>query len=160
MEQDLRGLPISYDEEASGRKISFLTSKYGSIDRIFDICISLQQFLGLLNKAIDQANAGVRPFIDDAEAYKAQQATVSRMLSRIQNEEASVSKEFNTVTGVWDVTELKQSFSPQMVEKFRALDKSLKRQIMECEATISQLNGKSIFSLDIEDDVYDFIYDI
>lgn len=108
---DINSLPVSYDPDLEGKKIEFLCGKYGSVNQMIDLCLKLQETLGYLNEKIDKANIDVRPLLDKTETLNAQNSTVGRILSCIQMNAQSVKKEFNPVTGVYDVTELSQTFA-------------------------------------------------
>lgn len=153
-------LPISFDKEIDGKKMEILNIKYGSVNQMVDLCMKSQEVLGKLNVAIDGANSDVRPLLDAKESYSAQETLLRRLLENIQENSKSVNKVFNSVTGVYDVTPLEQNFDDEKISEFKELEKSIRRKIHELEENISDLNGKIHFDFQIDELVYNFVYDL
>lgn len=157
---DISSLPISYDPDLEGKRVEIITGKYGSVDKMIDLCLKLQETLGELNVKIDAANVEIRPLLDRKETLDAKTATISRILSSVAMSSISVKKEFNSVTGKYDITELSQTFTDQKLAQLTELNKSINRQIHELEEQISSLNGKTMLSFGIDEDIYNYIYDL
>lgn len=157
---DIATTPISYDPDEDGKKVDFIKQKYQSIDNMVETCLSLQETLGNLNMKIDEANIEVRPMLDTLESLNAQKGSLGMLLNQIQSQSKSVKKEFNSVTGVWDITELSQAYSEGFIQKINDRNKLITRRIHEIEEKISDMNGKVHFDFEIDEAVYDFIYDL
>lgn len=158
--QDIVNLPISYDKEVEGKKVELVINKYGNLDQMIDLCLNLQETLGELNKKIDENNIVVRPLLDQIESLTAQNSLLGKIVSLVENRTKLVEKEFNTVTGKYDVTELAQTYSLEKVKQLTELYKSKTREIHQLEEEISSLNGKTCFNFEISQEIYDFIYDL
>ncbi len=158
--QDIINLPVSFDKEVEGKKVEIITNKYGSLDQMIDLCLKMQETLGELNKKIDENNIVVRPLLDQIESLGAQDYLLSKILSLIESRTQLVNKEFNSVTGKYDITELTQTYSDKKVNELTLLHKNKTRTMFQLQEEISNLNGKTCFDFEMSQEIYNFIYDL
>ncbi len=156
---ELRFMPVTYDKETGNSSIEAFSKKYGSVMEGTLFLLELQKTLGNLNIAIDDANTVVRPLLDTIEVLKNNERVLDSIVSRCTSANL-VEKNFNSVTGVYDITEYHLVVSSDDLEKAAALQKNCRREILETEQQISQLNGSTSYPFELSEKIYDYVYEL
>lgn len=157
-QRELFKVPPFYDAETEKKTHVTICRKYGSIEELMNLVTSEFRALGDLNTAIDKANVGIRPMLNQIEVLQQKISLYENLTQSIENAE-SVRTE-HTEDGKKEITVLTAEYSDETVDSIEKSLKEAKREKTDLEAKVSELNGRTSLSVEFEDKVYNDIYNI